>query len=437
MIRAAALAAGLALAAAGSAWAELAAKLEVVADGLTQPIAMREAPDGSKRKFIVEQIGLIRILGANGKINATPFLDLRSKLIKQMSGFDERGLLSLAFHPKFKENGKFYVYYDVPVPGDADLPQVLWWSHHAILAEFKAKGDTADMKSEREVLRHPWPQFNHNGGDMHFGPDGMLYVSQGDGGYADDYGIGHHKVKGNGQDLTTTFGKILRINVDVPKGYDIPKDNPFVGRKVKDKDETGKDVQLDARGEIWSYGHRNPWRISFDMGGKRELFAGDVQQNSYEEVDIIAKGGNYGWRIVEGDHCFQHEYPNQHKGGCSMKGLTMPIMVYNNCNKFPKDCKGLSVTGGYVYRGKNKAWDGKYFFGDWSKQFGTADGNLYVGTRGADGKWSMDSVKATNTSFKSYVLAFAQDLDGEVYALVTDATGPGSAGKGKVLRIAP
>lgn len=425
----------LALAMAGAAWAEISVKLELVAEGLTQPLSMREAPDGSGRKFIVEQTGTIRILGADGKLMPEPFLDLRGKLIKQLGDFDERGLLSMAFHPKFKENSKFYVYYDIPVPNDADLPVKLWWSHRAILSEFKANGNKADMASERVLLKHDWPQFNHNGGDMHFGRDGMLYVSQGDGGFADDYGLGHHKVKGNGQDLTTYMGKILRIDVNADKGYNIPKDNPFVGKKVKDKDATGKDVELDAREEIWAYGFRNPWRMSFDMGGKGELFVGDVQQNSYEEVDIVVKGGNYGWRIVEGNQCFDWRYANMHPKGCSMKGLQMPIVVYNNCNKFPNDCKGLSVTGGYVYRGKNKAWDGTYFFGDWSKQFGTKDGRLYAATRGKDGKWAMQDVKVTNMAFNSYVLAFAQDLAGEVYVLATDSTGPvGTAGK--IYRIA-
>jgi hypothetical protein len=304
----------------------------------------------------------------------------------------------------------------------------------AILSEFKANGNKADMASEREVLRFEWPQFNHNGGDMHFGPDGYLYVSQGDGGYADDWGIGHDKVHGNGQMLNTHFGKILRIDVNVAKGYGIPKDNPFVGKKVKTIDESGAAKEDDAFGEIWSYGHRNPWRFSFDMGGTHQLFVDDVQQNSYEEVDIVVKGGNYGWRLKEGTHCFDYTKPNGHPEKCNVKGTIDPIIEYNNCNKFPKDCKGLSGTGGYVYRGKNKAWDGKYIWGDWSKQFGTADGHLFMATKGANGKWTMDDVKVTNMAFSSYVLAFGQDDAGEVYTLVADSTGPAGA-QGKVFKI--
>ncbi|HEX7929108.1 MAG TPA: PQQ-dependent sugar dehydrogenase [bacterium] len=436
ILRYALLSFAVALGMAGAAWAETAVTLQLVAEGVTQPVGMRESPDGSGRMFIVEQTGTIRILGKDGKLVADPFLDLRGKLVKQLGDFDERGLLSMAFHPNFKDNGKFYVYYDINVTKDAALPVKLWWSHHAILAEFTAKGNKADPASEREILRHDWPQFNHNGGDMHFGKDSMLYVSQGDGGFADDYGIGHNKVKGNGQDLSTYMGKILRIDVNAPKGYAIPKDNPFVGKKTKDKDVNGKDVDLDAREEIWAYGFRNPWRFSFDMGGKNELFVADVQQNSYEEVDIVVKGGNYGWRIMEGDHCFDWRYANAHPAGsCSSKGLVAPIMVYNNCNKFPKDCRGLSVTGGYVYRGKNKAWDGVYFFGDWSAQFGTKDGRIFAGKKGANGKWTQDDVKVTNMKFSNYVLAFAQDLSGEVYVLSTESTGPTGAA-GKIYRIA-
>lgn len=430
MIRAGLLAVVLAGSWAASAMAEVAVKLDLVAEGVTQPLSMRQAPDGSGRKFIVEQTGTIRILGADGKLMSEPFLDLRSKLIKQLPDFDERGLLSMAFHPKFKENGKFYVYYDIPISKESALPVKLWWSHIAVLSEFKATGDKADMGSEREVFRHEWPQFNHNGGDMHFGPDGFLYVSQGDGGYADDWGIGHDKVHGNGQMLNTYMGKILRIDVNTAKGYNIPKDNPFVGKKVTTTDEKGAKKEDDALGEIWSYGHRNPWRFSFDMGGKHEIIAADVQQNSYEEVDLIVKGGNYGWRLKEGTHCFDYTKPNGHPDKCNVKGTIDPIIEYNNCNKFPNDCKGLSVTGGYVYRGKNKAWDGMYFFGDWSKQFGTKDGRLYAASRGGDGKWTMDDVKVTNMAFNNYVLAFAQDLDGEVYVLSTESTGPtGAAGK--------
>jgi glucose/arabinose dehydrogenase len=413
---------------AGPAFADVSVKMEKVAGGLTHPIAMRLPADGTKRRFVVEQRGVVQILKADGTLAAEPFLDLRSKLIHLKPRFDERGLLSIEFHPKFKENGKFYAYYDVSVPDNIDALDVfLWYSHIATLSEFtvsKSDPNKADMASERVLYTAAWPQFNHNGGDMHFGPDGMLYVSQGDGGYADDYGIGHDKVTGNGQDVNTTFGKILRIDVNSTQGkmqYAIPKDNPFVGKK-------------DHREEIWAYGFRNPWRFSIDMGGKHEVFVGDVGQNSYEEVDIATKGGNFGWRVKEGTHCFDYTKPNNHPKSCKTAGLIDPILEYNNCDNV-KPCKGISMTGGYVYRGKHKAWDGKYIFGDWSTDFGNPDGHVFIATA-AGKKWTMEDVKVTNMEFKRFVLAFAQDDEGEVYVLTSATTGP-SDNKDEIYRIAP
>ena len=202
-------------------------KLEKVADGLTSPMGLRSANDGSGRLFIIEQTGKIKIL-KDGQINPTPFFDIGSKLVKQHQMFEERGLNGLAFHPNFKENGKFYVYYSYPMSDDADwgLDKKFWYSHVNRVAEFTATGDTADMSSERKILDIPWPQFNHNGGDLAFGPDGMLYIPLGDGGFANDYGIGHNSKTGNGQDLSTILGKILRIDVNkkgTKTAYGIPK----------------------------------------------------------------------------------------------------------------------------------------------------------------------------------------------------------------------
>ncbi len=252
----------------------------------------------------------------------------------------------------------------------------LWWSHTNLVSEFqvsKADPNKADPTTERIISQIDWPQFNHNGHWIGFGPDGMLYVSTGDGGYANDWGIGHNVMTGNGQDLNSLHGKILRIDVSKPDG--IAADNPFVGRS-------------DAKPQIWAFGLRNPWRCSFDMGGSKELFCGDVQQNSYEEVNIITKGGNYGWRRMEGDKCFDYQKPDNHPATCDKTGLIEPVMVYTNCTAVKSGCLGISITGGYVYRGANKAWDGKYIFGDWSKSFGAMDGQLFFGTKGADGKWT-------------------------------------------------
>jgi glucose/arabinose dehydrogenase len=405
--------------------ADVTVTLQVAAEGLTAPLYLVSPPDGTKRRFIVEQIAVIKILMPDGKLLDEPFLNIRHRVPKLMPDFDERGLLSLAFHPDFKNNGRFFVAYSGYLPGDSTLDKVVWYSHTNYVAEYrvsKSDPNKAEPLSERILTKIDWPQFNHNGHWIGFGPDGFLYISTGDGGYANDWGIGHHVTKGNGQDLTSLNGKILRIDVDKGEPYAIPADNPFTNRQ-------------DAKPEIFAYGFRNPWRCSFDMGGSKEFFCADVGQNSFEEVDIVTKGGNYGWRVREGKHCFDYVNPNTHLPSCESTGMTDPIMEYKNCN-VTQDCKGLSITGGYVYRGSHGPWQGKYFFGDWSKQFGVKDGRLYVGTN-AGGTWTMEDVKVGNMpNFNSYVLGFGQDADGEVYVTTQDTTGP-VGGLAKVYKIVP
>lgn len=410
-----------------TASAEVKIKLEEVASGLTHPLAMVQ-PKGDDRRFIIEQTGVVRILDKDGELLSEPFLNIRPKLVELGSDFDEQGLLGIAFHPNFKENGKFYLAYSSPLKGgEADLAKKLWWAHTNNVVEMKVSADDpdkADPNYERVIHQLDWPQFNHNGHWIDFGPDGYLYISTGDGGYANDWGIGHNVSIGNGQDLMSLHGKMLRIDVDGGEPYGIPQDNPFVGRN-------------DAMPEIYALGLRNPWRCSFDMGGSNELFCGDVQQNSFEEVSIISKGANLGWRVMEASHCFDYMNPNEHPASCEQAGLTMPVMEYKNCTAIPNDCMGISVTGGYVYRGPHKAWDGKYIFGDWSKSFSEMDGQIFVGTKGADGKWSME--KATVTNMEGglpYMLAFAQDAAGEVYALTSISTGP-VGGHDKIYKIVP
>jgi len=408
--------AGMAMAATATN-AEVKIKLVPYVTGVNTPLAMVQ-PKGDPRKFVIEQFGRIRIINAEGKLEGAPFLDIRSLMPPLFHDFDERGLLGLAFHPNFKENGKFYIAYTAVLNFQSDLGKMLWWDHTNVVAEYTVSKDdpnTAIPSLARIITSIDWLQFNHNGHWIGFGKDGYLYISSGDGGYANDWGIGHNVTEDNGQDLISLQGKILRIDFDKKadgKPYAIPGDNPFVGNS-------------DAQPEIYSYGLRNPWRCSFDMGGGNELFCGDVQQNSYEEVDIIEKGGNYGWRKREANHCFDFENPNKHPASCDMKGMTGPILEYNHCSAKPKGCKGTSVTGGYVYRGASKAWDGKYIFGDWIKNFGAMDGQIFIGSKGGDGKWSMDVATVTNMSGKiPYILAFARDKAGEVYALTSITTGP-------------
>lgn len=417
--------AGLAALGAAPALAEVSVDLQPVAEGLTAPVQL-VSPPGDERRFIVEQIGVIRILEPDGTLNPEPFLNIRHKIVEQMPDFDERGLLGLAFHPDFQENGRFFVAYSGRLPGDAPMDHKLWYDHANYVAEYQVDPDTgmADPSTERIISVIDWPQFNHNGHWIGFGPDGMLYISTGDGGYANDWGIGHDVVMGNGQDPSSLHGKILRVDVDSEQQpYGIPEDNPFVD-----------DPQ--AAPEVWAMGLRNPWRCSFDMGGENELFCADVGQNAYEEVDIVRAGENYGWRVKEGTHCFDYVNPNSHPETCDDAGLVGPIVEYQNCNVFP-DCKGLSVTGGYVYRGQNPDWDGLYFFGDWSRRFDRREGSLFVARPGEDGNWSMEDVTVRNMpEFNDYVLGFGQDNDGEIYVTASKTTGP-NGGLDTVYKIVP
>ena len=390
-----------ALLGANAASAEVAIKLEPFVTGVNAPLAMVQ-PKGDDRMFVIEQDGRVKII-RDGEVAAT-FLDIRNLIPALHHDFDERGLLGLAFHPDLKSNGRFYVAYSGHLNYGTDLAKMLWYSHTNVVAEYKVSADdpdAADPNSARIISSIDWPQFNHNGHWIGFGPDGMLYISTGDGGYANDWGIGHNVTEGNGQDMTTNLGKMLRINVD----GGVPSDNPYVGNN-------------NANDEIWASGLRNPWRCSFDMGGNNDLICGDVQQNSFEEISVISKGSNLGWRKMEANHCFDYTQPDNHPTSCDKAGLTGPILEYKNCTAQPDGCMGISVTGGYVYRGSHAAWDGKYIFGDWSKGFASMDGQIFIGTN-SGGVWSMEQAKVTNMEGKiPYILAFAQDAKGEVLSLI-------------------
>jgi hypothetical protein len=236
--------------------------IELVADGFTSPLAYVSPNDGTGRMFVVDQIGLIRIVDADGNVLDENFLDIRDRMVSLQTGFDERGLLGLAFHPNFSSNGRFFVHYSAPLrPGGPE-----GWNHTAVISEFMVtgmNGNMADAASERIILQVDQPQANHNGGYIMFGSDGYLYIPFGDGGGSNDTGTGHPAI-GNGQDITTLLGSILRIDVDQGDPYGIPSDNPFVGQEGRD--------------EIFAYGFRNPYRSSFDAMGSNELFAADVGQ---------------------------------------------------------------------------------------------------------------------------------------------------------------
>jgi len=405
------------LIAGGTAQAEaVKVKLEPYVSGLNAPLAMVQPP-GDDRKFVIEQFGRVRVINAEGELEASPVLDIRNLITPLFADFDERGLLGIAFHPDFQENGKFYVSYSGHLDFDADLGKEFWWDHTNTVAEFTMSADdpnVADPNSIRILTATDWPQFNHNGHWIGFGPDDMLYISMGDVGYANDWGIGHNVTEGNGQDMTVPHGKILRIDVNAAengKNYGIPSDNPFVGND-------------EVLPEIWASGLRNPWRCSFDQGDGK-LMCGDVQQNSYEEINVVGKGDNLGWRAMEATHCFDYTKPDEHPAVCDDEDFTMPVMEYNNCTAKPDGCKGISVTGGYVYRGEHEAWQGNYIFGDWSKSFDRMQGQVFVGVPGESGQWEMmDTEVVGMEGDRPYMLAFAQDTAGEVYALTSITTGP-------------
>jgi uncharacterized repeat protein (TIGR03806 family) len=329
-----------------------------------RPVELTHARDGSGRLFVLEQKGVIRVFpNDNGAAEAGVFLDLRDVVLSEGN---EEGLLGLAFHPKYAENGKFYVYYTTK-------------PRSSVIACYRVSADDpnkADRASEQRILQIPQPFANHNGGSIQFGPDGCLYIGMGDGGSRDD-------PYGNAQNLGSLLGKILRIDVDNRDGelaYAVPKDNPFVGRDG-------------ARGEVWAYGLRNPWRISFDTK-TGDLWTGDVGQDRFEEVDRIECGGNYGWNIREGAHDFYPETP-----GYDAK-LIDPVAEYFHG-------EGISVTGGGVYRGAELPdFDGAYFYGDY------ASGNVWTVRLDERGR-PVGKRQVARTELS--IAAFGVDQAGEMY----------------------
>jgi len=400
--------------------------LQLVADGLTAPVDLQFAPDDSGRMFVVTQVGQILILDRSGAKLETPFLDLRDRVVTLNPRYDERGLLGLAFHPDFAANGRFFVFYNAPPAADSPVET----DSFIRVSEFRASSadaDLADRASERILLSLEKRQSNHNGGQLAFGPDSYLYIAIGDGGGAGDQGDGHTGDIGNAQDKRKLFGKILRIDVDGGAPYAIPPDNPFAADPA-------------ARPEIYAYGLRNPWRFSFDLppGGRTRLFAGDVGQALFEEVNLIEAGGNYGWRIREGGSCFNTSNFNVPRGSCSDLGadgapLIFPILEYG------RD-RGQSVIGGYVYRGSAiPPLRGKYVFGDLSASLLTADGRLFVAAEAADGTWSFDELRIagrSNGSLGRYLYAFGRDPAGELYVLTNTTNNPTGAG-GALFKLVP
>ncbi|GEO05909.1 glucose dehydrogenase [Adhaeribacter aerolatus] len=410
--------------------------LAPIATNLVSPLGVEEAPDGSNRLFILDQIGKIWIVNAADNQLTTPFLDVTSKMVTLNPRYDERGLLGFTFHPDFKNNGRFFIYYTLPPRPGGPTPTTTW-NNLSRISEFRVSAgnpNVADLSTEKVILELDDPQSNHNGGTIAFGPDGYLYIAIGDGGGANDVDPGHvedwYPVNkgGNGQDIEANlFGNILRLDVNSGAPYRIPADNPFVGK-------TGRD-------EIWAYGFRNPFRFSFDMSGSRRMFAGDAGQLLFEEIDVVEKGQNYGWNVKEGTSCFNAADPLKPLASCPSvdvygRRLINPVIQVNNYRN-PVNGRATTIIGGNVYRGNDiPGFQGKYIFGTFSQNPGTPDAELFISQPSGPGLWDYREINLVNRpdDLGYYLKGFGQDLEGEIYLTVSELSGP-TGNTGKVFKL--
>ena len=406
---------------------DLTLDLETVAQGLVSPLHLTHAGDGSGRLFVVDQAGYVWII-EDGALLGTPFLDVRSDMVTLGPGYDERGLLGMAFHPDYANNGRFFVRYSRARAGSPGEPCFgsSRGCHAEVLVEHMVTDDPNVADPNGTIIYSAdQPESNHNAGAVAFGPDGYLYFTLGDGGGAND-GLANnpplHGPIGNGQNINTDLGSMLRIDVDsepqTPLAYAIPPDNPFVG--------------VDGLDEIYAYGFRNPFSFSFDDGprGDGRLFVADVGQNLYEELNIVERGGNYGWARREGQHCFDPLSPGTPPADCDTDGLIDPIVEYH------QDDGGISIMGGYVYRGAaSPCLDGTYIFGDFSADFGLT-GRLYYLVEPTTGAYEIRRARlgANDRPLLRYVKGFGEGEDGDLYVLVSRSATP-SGSTGEVLRI--
>jgi glucose/arabinose dehydrogenase len=336
-------------------------------------LAMAYPDDGTDRLFLALKPGRIMVFPNDETVDAAvTFLDITGRVSDRGS---EEGLLGLTFDPEYSRNGYLYVYYSAAQP------------RRVVVSRFSVSSDSAgaaDPGSERVILEIPQPFANHNGGQVKFGPDGFLYIGLGDGGGGGDRG-------GNGQNTSTLLSTILRIDVrsmDSQGAYTVPADNPFVG------------LGGGAREEIWAYGLRNPWRFTFDRK-TGDLWLADVGQNRFEEVDLIRRGLNYGWNVMEGAHCFAPS------SGCNRTDLELPIVEYGHS-------EGCSVTGGYVYRGSRLPMlSGAYVYGDFCS--GKIWGLRYSGAEVSE------HLELVDTGLN--ISSFGEDQSGELYILDFDSSG--------------
>jgi glucose/arabinose dehydrogenase len=414
--------------------------LEPVAEGLTAPLHLEEPGDGSGRKFIVQQNGVIAVLGPDGRMLPEPFLDLRARMLPLEHNFEERGLLGFALHPQFARNGRVFATYSAPLrPGAPER-----WNYTRRVSEFSTEAGklaSIDVASERVLLEIDWPSRKHNGGGLAFGTDGFLYIGLGDGGLS--HGIGKKVLweafevpaqaliwDGVAQDTDSLFGKILRIDVDRGfPGYAIPRDNPF--------------ASAGGKKEVWAWGFRNPFRIAVDRHDG-SFFVTAVAETLWEAAYRIKAPGNFGWPLMEGTHCVDRLQPRQPPATCSAldeagNRIVLPVLEYPNMQASHPETKlgvtgvGTAITGARMYRGAAiPALAGKLVVADWSAAFKQPSGQIFIADPGGDpGQlWPYRRV----LQIDSRIISLAEDRAGEIYVLTNETLGPyGSTGK--VLRL--
>ena len=437
----------LALAAAGLAAAQddaaagddapPAVEARLVAEGLVSPVLL-VSPPNDERRFVVDQSGTITILDPDGTMREEPFLDLTDRIVPLRDGFEERGLLGLAFHPRFADNGRLYVHYSAPLRDEGPGG----WDHTAVVSEFTVPADApehADPASERIVLQVDHPNRKTNGGAIAFGPGGYLHVAMGEGGGA--HGIGEVAFgalevpeRGNvwdalAQDTATLYGKILRLDVDRGwPGYAVPPSNPFVGTQGRD--------------EIYAWGFRNPYRMAFDMEGDGALYVAAVSESLAEAIYRIDGPGNYGWPIREGTRCYDRQVPLNPPDTCPATGprgwrIVEPVIEYFNLNVLESDLEGeplgTAVVGGHVYRGDDiPGLQGRYVFADYSADPETPSGTVFAAGPEGDVAATWPITRLVQVDARAQ--GMGQDAEGELYLLTREAFAP-EGDSGRIYRL--
>ncbi len=423
--------------------------LKMIAGGFNAPMMITSPDDQSGRTFVVDQTGVVWVVFPNGTVSGQPFLDIRDRMVALNKAYDERGLLSIAFHPDYASNGRVFAYYSAPLrPGGP-----AGYSCTNRLSEFHVSAtdpDKVDMSSERVILEVDKPQMNHNGGTLLFGPDdGYLYLPLGDGGAADDRGLGHNPDIGNAQDLTRILGKLIRIDVDHTspgRQYAIPADNPFLSNSS-------------ILPEIYAYGLRNPAFATVDSGPGHHMVIAMAGQHLFESVLVVYRGADYPWNIREGTHGFNPAndtvpLPEPRPiTGYSGQSLVGPVVELGHD-------LGIVVVGGTVYRGTMfPEWQGRYLFGTWSDSFSSGNGTLLVATPvpgpqisqlpynveqltpEVNSMWATSVINVVNNPdnrLHSFVRGVFEGPDHEAYVLINYEGGPGLInGTGSLWQIVP